>query len=313
MLVTAAGVIARRLLDSPTEACPALKANAAWASVDWTSTEMSSENIRWLADLAERHHIAYLYPFTTYVKPDGFSLAYVHAREFNAEFRKSNHQTKLIAWVGVPLRRTSGLGIDGSVDLADAAQRTAILDFVKTELIDRDGFDGVQFNVETTFDQNAGLLTFLDEARARLGPGVIIGVAGETWAPDHAAIPYGDRAWSAAYYAQVAARVDQIAAMVYDSRSLTGAAYQDFLRAQIAGISRSMAGSRARLLAGLSASREESEGHHPQVESVANALAGACAAAAALGPGDHPLDGVAMYASWEATDQDWGEWDRWIR
>src|SRR5690349_11366969 len=122
-------------------------ANATWASVDWTSTEISAAAIDQLASEMAGHHVRYLYPFTTYMKEDGFSQAYVHAKRFVDQFRTTNTSTRLIAWVGVPLKKTNGLGIDGSVDLANPKDRREILDFVRDELIDKAGFDGVQFNV----------------------------------------------------------------------------------------------------------------------------------------------------------------------
>jgi hypothetical protein len=54
-------------------------------------------------------------------------------------------------------------------------------------------------------------------------------------------------------------------------------------------------------------------GHLPDVETVENAMIGTCAGVDALEPGDQPVSGVAMYASWEATAADWQMWDLWVR
>jgi hypothetical protein len=62
------------------------------------------------------------------------------------------------------------------------------------------------------------------------------------------------------------------------------------------------------LLIGVSVSGEKTTTHHPSAENLANGLAGICAA---LEDGSHSIDGVAIYAAWEATAADWVLWHRW--
>lgn len=307
-----AGIVSLQLAVGTHQPLCRLDHNAAWANVDWTSNPIDPVAVKLLAEEMASRKIRYLYPFTTYVKQTEFSAAYSHAAEFVHEFKKHNTSTKLIAWVGVPLKRAGPYGINGWTDLNDPGRRRFIMDFVKAKLIDEAGFDGVQFNVETTFDQNTGLLIFLEEARTALGPNAILGVTGETWYANSADIPVGDRSWSANYYHEVALRVDQIAAMTYDSQMAEANAYRLWLRDQIVGISHSIAGTHAELLIGLSISREASAGHHPDIENVENALMGICMGVNALNVNDHPIGGAAMYASWEATNADWVVWEQWL-
>ena len=63
--------------------------------------------------------------------------------------------------------------------------------------------------------------------------------------------------WSAEYYRAVAARVDQVLAMTYDSYLPMPALYRLWLREQTRGLSDALRGSSAELLMGLSVSREE--------------------------------------------------------
>lgn len=150
--------------------------NAAWISVDWTSLPVDESSVRQLAVDASNRHLRYLFPFTTYVREDGFSPSYAHATGFAAAFRRYNRETLLLAWVGVPLKKTGVTGIKGWVDLSDTSQRAAIVDFV-AELVTEAGFDGVHLNVETVWDGSPDYLSLLDETRAALGPQCFLSVA----------------------------------------------------------------------------------------------------------------------------------------
>ena len=286
-----------------------LENNAAWASVDWTSQPIDPAAVKKLAQDSAAHKIRYLFPFTTFVKENEFSKAHVYSAEFIREFRKRNTETKLMAWVGVPLKPTNGLGLQGWTDLNDAKRRKFILDFVKTRLIDEAGFDGIHFNVETVFDGNEGLPLLLEEAQETLGPDVIVSVSGENWLAPEGLISFGNRGWSTSYYQEVAKHADQIAVMTYDSKIVDGKAYQDWVSEQVVEISRSIRGMGAELLIGLSVSREMSGTHLPAIESVENALIGTCKGVHQLSNEDHPISGAAIYASWEVTGDDWTTWD----
>jgi len=288
-----------------------LENNAVWASLDWTSQPVDSVAVKQLAQETSSRKIRYFYPFTTYVKQDGFSKAYVHAAEFVREFKKHNTETKLVAWVGVPLKREGLFGIDGWVDLSDAEQRKTITVFV-TQLMDEANFDGVHINVETVLDGNAGYLLFLEEVANALGPNIMISIAGESWKPSGIPPSPADHRWGPEYYREVAQRVDQISAMTYDSQMIDPESYHLWMSEQVVGIGNSIAGLDTELLIGLSISREETFTHHPAIESVDNALIGICNGIQALGDDAHPISGAAMYASWEATDADWEIWDRWL-
>src|SRR5258706_15113006 len=75
MLISAAQVAAN--VASYQSRCR-MENNAAWASVDWTSLPVDAAAVKKLAQDSAAHKIRYLYPFTTFVKEDEFSKAYVH-------------------------------------------------------------------------------------------------------------------------------------------------------------------------------------------------------------------------------------------
>lgn len=287
----------------------ATERNAAWISADWTGEPVDKAAVQQLAWDASHRRFRYLFPFVTYLQADGsFSPSYAHASEFVSGFRRFNTDTLLLAWMGVPLQKQGRLGVDGWVDLADESVRLEIASFA-TSLVEEAGFDGVHLDVETVPDGDPSYLLLLDEVRAALPADRLLSVASGYWVPAAVnSLPIvGGYKWSEHYYRAVAARVDQIAAMTYDSLMPYPALYRVWMREQVSGISSSLEDTDVELLVGVSASREKTDTHHPGAEGVANGLAGLCAA---LKAGSH-AGGVAVYAAWEATAEDWETWDRW--
>lgn len=285
--------------------------NAAWISVDWTSHPVNEPSVRQLAVDASSRQLRYLFPYTTYVREDDFSPSYAHAAEFVTAFRRYNRETLLLAWIGVPLKKTGITGIEGWTDLSDQTQRAAIIDFV-TRLVAEAGFDGVHLNVETVWAGNPDYLLLLDEMRAALGPEYILSVATPSWRSEPQPSWAGDHRWTGTYYQAVAGRVDQVATMTYDSLSVDPHSYRRWLGEQMRGISQSLAGLETELLIGISVSREATFTHNPEAENLQNGLRGICAALPGPGSASHAIDGVSIYAAWEADVSDWQVWEDWL-
>ncbi|MBN1579531.1 MAG: META domain-containing protein [Anaerolineae bacterium] len=113
--------------------------NGAWISVDWTSKPVVQAEVEQLAREVTAYQLGTLLPFVTYVKADGtFSRSYDHAVEFVSVFRQSSRETRLLAWIGIPLQNDDGLGVVGWVDLSRAAERRRIVDFVAWLLTEAD-------------------------------------------------------------------------------------------------------------------------------------------------------------------------------
>lgn len=146
-------------LKLPDAGC-SLAYNAAWISVDWTSLPVDEPAVEQLAVDASSRRLRYLFPFTTYLRQDGFSPSYAHAAEFVTAFRRHNQETLLLAWIGIPLKKTGVTGIEGWVDLSDPSQRAAIVAFA-AGLVDKAGFDGIHLNAETVWDGNPDYLSLL--------------------------------------------------------------------------------------------------------------------------------------------------------
>jgi hypothetical protein len=126
--------------------------------------------VQTLALGASARHLRYLYPFTTYVKEDGtFSPSHEYAAGFVREFRNSNHDAEILAWIGMPLQNPRPFGPDGWVDLRDPQQRARIVRFA-ADLIETTQFDGIHFDVEHVDDGDPGYLALLEETKKAIGP-----------------------------------------------------------------------------------------------------------------------------------------------
>ncbi len=282
--------------------------NAAWISVDWISRPMGSENIQWLAQSAASRKLRYLFAYASYLKEDGtFNPTYNHATEFVTEFRRFNHDTKLLAWIGLPLKNSNLGGIAGGVDLENKHTRTQIAEFV-ANLVAEANFDGAHLDAETVLNGDENYLLLLQEVKVALGPERILSIAGSHWLPEALnSLPLVNRTrWTDSYYQAVGARADQIATMTYDSFNSGGAFYRLWMREQVHGISQSLADSNVELLIGVSVAQENTASHHPEVETLRNGLAGICAIA-----NNNGVDGIALYADWDFSGKDQTTWREW--
>lgn len=287
--------------------------NAAWISVNWTSKPIDRAAVRDLAERAATHKLRYLYPFTSYLQSDGtFSSSYQHAGDFVLHFREHNEQTYLLAWVGIPVQNDRRVGIQGWVDLSDRDERRKIVDFA-VQQVQEAGFDGVHLNVETVRDNDPNYLLLLQETKEALGPDPILSIASTYWLPRPVnGLPLVDGyRWSQRFYQAIADRVDQIATMTYDSLLPHPALYRLWMREQVRGISTALAGSNVELLIGISVSEETTISHKPFAENLPNGLAGFCAGLKSSAE-RHSVDGLAIYAAWEATTSDWQIWRQWL-
>jgi hypothetical protein len=291
-----------------------LAQNAAWLSVDWTSRPFSDEQISNLAAEAQRRKLTYLYPFTAYLQQDGsFSAPEAQSANFVKKYKQANPETRLLAWIGVPLLNTHSYGVQGWVDLTQPAIRRQITTYA-ARLIKDTGFDGIHIDVETIWNDDQAFLTLLEELRAAIGPQALLSLATPHWTP-----PPLDRLpwistlrWSGAYYRAVAQRADQLVLMGYDSWIPDESLYRLWLREQVRGIDLAVRGTQAQFIVGISVSRELSRSHIARVETLEAGLAGTCAAVQnQANPVGQPA-GAALYASWAATDADWQLWDAWV-
>lgn len=208
--------------------------------------------------------------------------------------------TRVLAWVG-------GLVGPGNLDL-DSAEVRGRLQTAAGQVLD-DGFDGVQYDLEPVRSGDAGLLALLDGTRRMAAERhAIVAVATAKISPlpglaeATAAAEAGPMLWSTGYLAQVAARVDQVEVMSYDT-GLPLASLYGGLVARQTRLALDAVPADTDLLIGVPAYHDENAGHHAAAETVTAALRGV-----RLGLSEQPdreRFGVALYVDFAATDSDW--------
>ena len=285
-----------------------LMQNGAWISGDWTSKPVEENAARQLAESAKTRQVKYLFPYISYLKADGsFSSSYQYADEFVGTIHKFNEDVQVLAWIGLPLVNHRFIGVQGWVNLADQNTRQRIAQFIVARMEQAD-FDGVHLNAETVQNNDPYFLNLLDEVRKSIGKDKIISIAGSHWFPEYInLLPFiKNLRWTSAYYQQVSMRADQIATMTYDSYMFHPALYRLWMREQVRGISSSVENSDVELLIGISVSQETTFSHQPNVENLANGLAGLC-----TGLSSKNVQGIAVYADWDFAPSDRQVWQAW--
>jgi len=283
--------------------------NAVWLEHRWLEQPHDVAEMEALFARLRERGIAYAYPHL--IPFDARGLLPRHSREqmrvFLATARRVAPQLKLLPWVG-GLRKGYKRQRPGTIELNDLSQRQRIVAEVRG-LVD-EGFDGVHLNIEPIDDDNVEFLALLRALRTAVGDHRLLSVAATRPAP--LGLPRAPNfAWSPDYYARVAATVDQLVIMAYDTALPTSSLYRRY----VSWAARSVAGaldkpgSKVRVLMGIPTYEPYSFMHRRGVETPENALAGVVAGLRGLGAGG-TFEGVAIYAEWTTDEKDWRAYER---
>ncbi|MHB1132742.1 MAG: glycosyl hydrolase family 18 protein [Chloroflexota bacterium] len=282
--------------------------NGIWLDVEWSAEARPAAEVAALVDDLAARGFRYGYVYANSVNADGSPAprTYAHAGPFVQTAKAAQPDFQLLAWIGV-VNQARG---QGKVDIEDPAVRANLVAFCH-ELTAELGFDGVQLNVEPLPNGSTAYLDLLDEVRAALGQDKVLSIAGHKWAPAFVPSPEDYSSyWLADYYRAVGSRVDQVAVMTYDTYSPTPLAYRLFLREQMVGILSALAETETEVLVGIPAYDEPRPNHNPQAENVATGLVGTLDALARTpNAARERFAGIALYAHWEITDDEWQTYD----
>lgn len=275
---------------------------AAWIGVEWAMEPHTSAEISAFAAELQAHRITDAYLYVSYLRADGqFNQTYDHARALTDQLRALVPDIRLLAWVGVPIQ------IDGVNRLPDPAIRAQIADFVAFTVAEL-GFDGVHLNAEMAEDGDADYLALLAEIRDVLPAGAFFSVTAHAVRQTQAVtlIPYPIIAhhWTPEHWQAVAASVDQIALMAYDSGLPFPADYRRWVAYQVRESAALMAGSNVELMIGLPTSEEWTLSHQTQAETLFSGVYGLREGLASL-PDSSIVTGIAIYPYWEMTPDEW--------
>lgn len=249
--------------------------------------------------------------------------AYSGVRPFLASFHAMLPGVRVSAW----LRGMTG---GGHINLEDRATRANVLAAVAAAL--HAGFSGVHYDLEQVASGDPGLLALLKATRA-LHPTPLSVSAPKLEPLSGLRLPaqliLGRPVfWTTGYLTDVAREVDQVAVLSYDTGMPFRSWYGGYVERETALALRAVP-RRTELLMGLPAYHASSLGHHAAAETVGAAIHGiriaiTAAGAARTAPGTSGrhggpeagatgLFGVALYADYSATPQDWASYRRdWV-
>jgi hypothetical protein len=283
--------------------------NAVWLEHRWLEKPQPPEAVQALFAGLRRRGICYAFPHLIPFGPDGQLPPHSRdeMRSFLAEARREAPEMKVLPWVGgvrAGYRRTR----PGTVRLDDLGQRQRIVAECRG-LVD-EGFDGVHVNIEPVNDGNVDFLALLRALRNAVGKDRVLSISAIR--PGPFALPMAPNFfWSPAYYARVAALVDQVVIMAYDTALPTPALYRRYVAWAATSVTSTLADSsiRARVLMGIPTYPETGLMHRGGVETPENALLGVVAGLRGLGGGG-TFEGVALYAEWTTDKAEWAAYER---
>jgi hypothetical protein len=282
--------------------------NAVWLEHRWLERKHGEPQMEALFDRLRARGIAYAYPHVIPFDRQGNLPRHdrEQMRAFLAVARRVAPDLRVLPWIGglrVGYRRQR----QGTLELGDLQQRQRLIAEARG-LLD-EGFDGIHLNVEPVDDGNVEYLALLRALRTAVG-GRMLSISAIRPAP--LGLPRAPNfAWSPDYYARVAASVDQLVIMSYDTALPTPSLYRRYVEwatSSVAGALRG-SGSDARVLMGVPTYDSYGFMHRRGVETPENALAGIVAGLRGLGAGG-TFEGIALYAEWTTGEDDWAVYER---
>jgi hypothetical protein len=287
-------------------------ANALWARHQWVGRTHTEAEYAALAAMLARNGITDVFFHVGPLDGDGRipPSRYGHAGELLAALRRLAPAVRAQAYVG-QVSRAGG----GPLDLSDPRTRARVLDTDRALL--GLGFAGIHYDIEPVYPDDRDFLDLLarthELTRAR---GRVLSVALEQppladWeAPVfRALLPRGRTHYpprpTSGYLRAVAARVDQVAIMTYDSeaptRTLAGRHFALHTERTL-----SLIGDRVTVFVGVPTYRTPT----PWAEDLPTALRGVRQGIDALGHAPRRPYGVAVYAEWTTSERDWAAFRR---
>lgn len=210
----------------------------------------------------------------------------------------AEYNVKVIPWLGGVL--------DESARPSNEKWRKNFVASVDELLKKHPRLAGIQINIEPMPSDEAGFITLLEELRP-VTQGKILSVA--AYPPPTRWHQYPDVHWELEFIRRVAARCDQMAAMMYDTAIPLEKFYTKLMTEWTDQLADAVRSGKCELLLGIPAYEDAGVGyHHPRVENITSALQGISAAG-----GSKDANGIAIYCEWEMDEAKWQSWRKFIR
>jgi hypothetical protein len=307
LLVAAYGFFAYSPAAAPGEKGP----NALWAAHAWVGRAHAQKEYGALVDELRRHRISDVFFHVGPLSGDGAipRRKYPNAADLIAEIKARAPAIRLHAWIGQVERRGGG-----PLDIADLATRARIVQ-TAADFVDL-GFDGIHYNIEPIYSGDPNILALLEEtAPVTRDRGKLLSLASDELSPFPGAeflarlVVFRAGLWSADYYRAVAARVDQVAVMMYDTALPFDWLYGSAVAWETYRLV-DLLGSTVTLFIGIPSYEDRRPGFDPEAENLTSALRGVKIALHHGTPPSWERFGVAVYARWTTDDAEWATYRR---
>lgn len=319
LLVAALGVVFWRLGATVTQYTGAhfnQGHNAIWLEHTWAGQLHSDDEYDQLAARLRREQIGYVFAHVGPLDSDGTIPGdrAPNAAGLVAALHARLPHVRVLAWIG-QVEVAGGYPADQSINLDDSAVRLQIAQ-TAAHIAAADGFDGVHYDIEPIVNNNPRFLDLLEETQARLPNGAMLSVVGQKWAPNaHIAdllrgVGRGDAWWTSYYYAAVAAHVDQIVPMLYNTAMPTQGSYELAMQQETEHILEAARSARQppEVLIGLPTYPGNGFWFHATAENMASGLHGVIAGLNS-NRDTSAFTGVAVYRFGTTSDADWQEYE----
>jgi hypothetical protein len=316
LILLALGVVYWRLTATATSYHGAhfnLRQNGVWLEHSWAGETHTSAEYDALASLLAAEQVTYVYAHVGPLDGDGTIPADLapNAAALVAELHARLPGVHVLAWIG-QVEAAGGTQGEVTVNLDDYSVREQIA--ATAAYFARDlGFDGVIYDIEPILNNNPRYIDLLEETRADLPPGAILATIGQKWAPNAHIADFlrsqgkADAWWTTYYYADVAAHVDQIVPLIYNTAMPTGRAYEVFVQQEtehILDAVRSASRPPQVLISLPTYTAEDSFWFHDTAENVTTGLSGVIAGLNS-NRDTSAFTGVAIYRFATTSSQDW--------
>jgi hypothetical protein len=291
--------------------------NAVWLEHHWAGQPQTDAQYDSLAQQLRSRQIRYVFAHVGPLESDGTIPPdrAPNAAALAAALHARVPGLRVLAWIG-QVEAAAGLPASESVNLADSTVRSHI-EQTAVHFVTDLGFDGVHYDIEPIVNNNPHFLDLLTETRAALPPGAILSVVGQKWAPNAHIAQWlqqsgrGDAWWTSYYYAAVAAHVDQIAAMLYDTGMPLPQLYRVVVQQETEHILDAVRSARhpPQVLIGLPTYSGNDLWYHDFAENMSSGLQGVIAGLNS-DTETEPFTGVAIYRFGLTSSDEWATYNR---
>jgi len=283
--------------------------NAVWIGHEWVGEYKSDVDVANLVSTLHKYKIDTVFVHTGPLQTDGSidPRTYSYAVAFIDKAKSLDKNINYQAWLGQ---------IRNKIDLSDEKVRHSITTqtTILTVLV---GFDGIHFDIEPVWDDDADFIKLLKETRETLHEDKKLSVALAEFIPNSAVWMMENFHKFKNYntqvnYLNVAKYADQIVAMAYDTSIKDHWLYKWLVKEQTIWLTRLLKDKE--VFIGIPSYDDETQSFDPDIENVENGLKGVIAGLNNIRSKEKNFAGVAIYPYWAMDDKKWATYeDLWLK